>query len=185
MLYLLGGFAILCGLLLLGYLFVFEPLQEKREEAQTLQRSIDDLESKENVILKAAPRLVEAKRASRNAATPEERRHAEAVQQSFKILINAFYGYLAFGTGHWNDFQAADRVTQEGRAVVTAIIDALTSAGAMPVEACVSQIVSALQANGYDGVVSIEHEDPLLSIDEGFAKAVELLQRILPRESVG
>ena len=47
------------------------------------------------------------------------------------------------------------------------------------------EIVSALQANGYDGVVSIEHEDPLLSIDEGFAKAVELLQRILPRESVG
>lgn len=45
-------------------------------------------------------------------------------------------------------------------------------------------IVSALQANGYDGVVSIEHEDALLSIDEGFAKAVELLQRILPREPV-
>lgn len=44
------------------------------------------------------------------------------------------------------------------------------------------EIVSALQANGYDGVVSVEHEDPLLSIDEGFAKAVELLQRILPRE---
>ena len=44
------------------------------------------------------------------------------------------------------------------------------------------EIVSALQANGYDGVVSIEHEDPLLSLDEGFAKAVELLQRILPRE---
>lgn len=47
------------------------------------------------------------------------------------------------------------------------------------------EIVSALQANGYEGVVSIEHEDPLLSIDEGFEKAVELLQRILPREPVG
>jgi sugar phosphate isomerase/epimerase len=44
------------------------------------------------------------------------------------------------------------------------------------------EIVSALQASAYDGVVSIEHEDPLLSLDEGFAKAVELLQRILPRE---
>jgi hypothetical protein len=31
-------------------------------------------------------------------------------------------------------------------------------------------------------VVSIEREDPLLSIDEGLAKAVELLQRILPRD---
>lgn len=46
------------------------------------------------------------------------------------------------------------------------------------------EIVSALQANNYDGVLSVEHEDPLLSIDEGFAKAVELLQRILPREPV-
>jgi sugar phosphate isomerase/epimerase len=46
------------------------------------------------------------------------------------------------------------------------------------------EIVSALQASGYDGVVSIEHEDPLLSPDEGFGKAVELLQRILPREPV-
>jgi sugar phosphate isomerase/epimerase len=45
-------------------------------------------------------------------------------------------------------------------------------------------IVSALQASGYDGVISVEHEDPLLSIDEGFAKAVELLQRILPRDAV-
>jgi sugar phosphate isomerase/epimerase len=46
------------------------------------------------------------------------------------------------------------------------------------------EIVSALQANGYDGVVSIEHEDALLSLDEGFEKAVELLRRILPRERV-
>lgn len=47
------------------------------------------------------------------------------------------------------------------------------------------EIVSALQANGYDGVVSIEHEDALLSLDEGFEKAVELLKRILPREPPG
>jgi len=46
------------------------------------------------------------------------------------------------------------------------------------------EIVSALQANGYDGVVSIEHEDPLLSIEEGLAKAVELLERIVPRQGV-
>jgi DNA polymerase elongation subunit (family B) len=78
---------------------------------------------------------VEAKQTSRTAATLEARRHAEALQQSFKILINAFYGYLAFGTGHWNDFEAADRVTEEGRAVVGAILQALGEAGATPVEA--------------------------------------------------
>src|SRR5207245_9512944 len=50
-------------------------------------------------------------------------------------LINAFYGYLAFSGGHWNDFDAADRVTAEGRAVVTAILAALEKLGAVPVEA--------------------------------------------------
>jgi DNA polymerase elongation subunit (family B) len=78
---------------------------------------------------------VEAKRASRSAPTAEERTHRAALQQSFKILINAFYGYLAFGTGHWNDFDAADRVTEEGRGVVATILDALGAAGATPVEA--------------------------------------------------
>jgi DNA polymerase elongation subunit (family B) len=78
---------------------------------------------------------VAAKQDSRTAATAEERTHHAALSQSFKILINAFYGYLAFGTGHWNDFEAANRVTEEGRAVVTAIIEALGAAGATPVEA--------------------------------------------------
>jgi sugar phosphate isomerase/epimerase len=45
--------------------------------------------------------------------------------------------------------------------------------------------VSALRVAGYDGVLSIEHEDGLLSIDEGLAKAVDVLQRVLPRELPG
>jgi DNA polymerase elongation subunit (family B) len=78
---------------------------------------------------------VEAKRASRAAVTPEERTHLGALQQSFKILINAFYGYLAFATGHWNDFEAANRVTEEGRAIVAAILEALAAIGATAIEA--------------------------------------------------
>jgi sugar phosphate isomerase/epimerase len=42
------------------------------------------------------------------------------------------------------------------------------------------QIVSALRLAGYDGVVSIEHEDALLSVDEGLRAAVDLLSRIIP-----
>ena len=37
-------------------------------------------------------------------------------------------------------------------------------------------LVSALRLSGYDHVLSIEHEDPLASIDEGFAKAVSFLK---------
>ncbi len=43
-------------------------------------------------------------------------------------------------------------------------------------------IVSALRAVGYDYVVSIEHEDPLMSRDEGLGKAVSLLRSVLLTE---
>jgi DNA polymerase elongation subunit (family B) len=78
---------------------------------------------------------VRAKRLAREATGADERAHLGALQQSFKILINAFYGYLAFGSGHWNDYAAANRVTDEGRGVVTAIIEELRAIGAVPLEA--------------------------------------------------
>ena len=78
---------------------------------------------------------VRAKQEAREAPSPAARAHLGARQQSFKILINAFYGYLAFSGAHWNDFVAADRVTAEGRDVVTAIIDRLAGLGAVPIEA--------------------------------------------------
>ena len=78
---------------------------------------------------------VRAKHLARSAEDPQERAHQHALQQTFKILINAFYGYLAFSSGHFNDFAAADRVTAEGRAVVTTIVDRLTALGAVPIEA--------------------------------------------------
>lgn len=44
------------------------------------------------------------------------------------------------------------------------------------------EMISALQAVDYDGVISIEHEDALMTPDEGFQKAVGFLQSILIRE---
>ena len=44
------------------------------------------------------------------------------------------------------------------------------------------QIISALRLAGYDHVVSIEHEDALLSVDEGLAAAVDLLAPIVLTE---
>ena len=43
-------------------------------------------------------------------------------------------------------------------------------------------IVSALRMVDYDHVLSIEHEDGLMSIDEGFSKGVDLLRSILMKE---
>lgn len=42
--------------------------------------------------------------------------------------------------------------------------------------------LSALRLVGYDGVLSIEHEDALLSIDDGFGKAVAFLRSVMPTE---
>jgi sugar phosphate isomerase/epimerase len=43
--------------------------------------------------------------------------------------------------------------------------------------------VSALRMVGYDGVLSIEHEDGLASVEEGLSKAVEVLRTVVLRES--
>ena len=40
-------------------------------------------------------------------------------------------------------------------------------------------IMSALRTTGYDYVVSIEHEDGLLGIDEGMTKAIRFLNGIM------
>jgi sugar phosphate isomerase/epimerase len=46
-------------------------------------------------------------------------------------------------------------------------------------------IISALRTVGYDYVMSIEHEDALMSTDEGLTKAVELLQSLMIKEGAG
>jgi len=43
--------------------------------------------------------------------------------------------------------------------------------------------VSALRMVGYDGVLSIEHEDGLASVEEGLSKAVDVLRAVVLRES--
>ncbi|MFC4322064.1 sugar phosphate isomerase/epimerase family protein [Litchfieldia salsa] len=42
-----------------------------------------------------------------------------------------------------------------------------------------SDMISALRTYGYDYVVSIEHEDPIMSIEEGFQRAVTNLKSVI------
>lgn len=46
-----------------------------------------------------------------------------------------------------------------------------------------NDMISMLRTVGYDGAISIEHEDSLMSIDEGLAKAVAFLKEVLIFES--
>jgi len=46
-------------------------------------------------------------------------------------------------------------------------------------------MVSNLRLVGYDGALSIEHEDSLMSGHEGFEKAVRFLQGLIIKEKAG
>lgn len=45
------------------------------------------------------------------------------------------------------------------------------------------RVISELVLAGYDGPLSIEHEDPILSRDEGSRMAVEFLKPLIPRQA--
>jgi len=77
---------------------------------------------------------LEAKAKMRAAKDLAEQRHLEAFQNTFKILINSFYGYLGFAQGHFADFDAAARVTQIGRDLLKKMIDWLSKQGARVIE---------------------------------------------------
>ncbi len=48
-----------------------------------------------------------------------------------------------------------------------------------------NDMISMLRVVGYDGAISIEHEDSLMSPDEGLTKAIEFLKKVLIFEQAG
>jgi DNA polymerase, archaea type len=76
---------------------------------------------------------LDAKKAMQSAAGAS-RLELDAMQTTFKILINSFYGYLGFAQGRFNDFAAADRITSEGRNLLADMVVQLETLGAKPVE---------------------------------------------------
>src|SRR5438105_2256516 len=77
---------------------------------------------------------LEAKAQMRAEKDPAKQRYFHALQNTFKILINSFYGYLGFAQGHFADFDAAARVTQIGRDLLKKMIDWLNAHGAQVIE---------------------------------------------------
>src|SRR5881394_2747285 len=77
---------------------------------------------------------LEAKANMRAEKNPARQHHLQALQNTFKILINSFYGYLGFAQGHFADFDAAARVTQIGRDLLKKMIDWLNAHGANVIE---------------------------------------------------
>ena len=77
---------------------------------------------------------LETKARMRAEQNPAKQHHLQALQNTFKILLNSFYGYLGFAQGHFADFDAAARVTQIGRDLLKKMIDWLNAHGAQVIE---------------------------------------------------
>jgi len=77
---------------------------------------------------------LEAKANMRAEKNPARQHHLQALQNTFKILINSFYGYLGFAQGHFADFDSAARVTQIGRDLLKKMIEWLNAHGAKVIE---------------------------------------------------
>ncbi len=78
---------------------------------------------------------LDAKQKMRQSKSAADRHYFDSLQSAFKILINSFYGYLGCAQARFNDFNAAELVTAEGRAIVKNILRWLEKHGASPVEA--------------------------------------------------
>lgn len=77
---------------------------------------------------------LEAKKQAGKAQTQHDRDYYQALQQTFKVLINSFYGYLGTEFHHFADPQVAAEVTRHGREIIRAMLDWLRREGATPVE---------------------------------------------------
>jgi DNA polymerase elongation subunit (family B) len=77
---------------------------------------------------------LEAKKRAQKAEDTHQGDYYEALQQTFKILINSFYGYLGTRLHHFSDPQLAGEVTRRGREIIVKMIDWLRQEGGEPIE---------------------------------------------------
>jgi DNA polymerase, archaea type len=110
---------------------------------------------------------VKAKELARNAQNEENQIYFNALQSTFKILINSFYGYLGFQMGHFNDFESANQVTAKGRELIQSAIAWLKENNAEIIEV------------DTDGIYFVPPEDVRTEADE--ERLIADLAAILPK----
>ena len=93
----------------------------------------DVLDASLPMLAELTRRRLHAKGEARRSAG-RERAMWDGLQGSFKVLINSLYGYLGYGGGLLNDFDAAERVTLAGQRIVKQVVEELRASGATPIE---------------------------------------------------
>ncbi len=75
-----------------------------------------------------------AKEKMKTTKSEDERNYLDALQGTFKILINSFYGYLATPFANFSDFEVAAKITSKGREIIKHMIEWLSKNGCEPIE---------------------------------------------------
>jgi DNA polymerase elongation subunit (family B) len=110
---------------------------------------------------------LKAKELARDTDNRDIKPYFNALQATFKILINSFYGYLGFQMGHFNDFDVANQVTAKGRELIQSAVAWLRESGAQIIEV------------DTDGIYFIPPQTVSTPVEE--EKLIAGLQEILPK----
>jgi DNA polymerase, archaea type len=114
---------------------------------------------------------LKAKELARDARDEDSKFYFNALQSTFKILINSFYGYLGFQMGHFNDFEAANQVTAKGRELIQSAVAWLRERGAQIIEVDTDGIYFIPpQTVG----TAVEEENLIASLKEILPKGIDL-----------
>ncbi|HLS27837.1 MAG TPA: DNA polymerase domain-containing protein [Opitutales bacterium] len=108
------------------------------------------------------------KNLARAAENPELKTEYDARQNSYKILINSFYGYLGFSGARFADGELAAAVTREGRELLQELIKRFQKLGCTVLEA---------DTDGIYLVAPQKFEKPemlLEKVTEGLPSGIEL-----------
>jgi DNA polymerase elongation subunit (family B) len=77
---------------------------------------------------------LQAKDIAEHASSEEQRQFFDALQSTFKILINSFYGYMGHAQSHFSDFDQAEKITSRGRELLQSMIEWLREKGCQVIE---------------------------------------------------
>src|SRR5437868_12145457 len=125
---------------------------------------------------------LEAKAKMRAQKDPATQHHLQALQNTFKILLNSFYGYLGFAQGHFADFDAAARVTQIGRDLLKKMINWLNAHGAQVIEVDTDGIYFVPPSSVEAGVSPAKRKPNAAGTAASTAAEIEQLREGLAKE---
>lgn len=110
---------------------------------------------------------LEAKKCAQETPSGHDRDYFQALQQTFKVLINSFYGYLGTDIHNFADPVVAAEVTRRGREIIRQMLQWLQQAGAVPIEL------------DTDGIYFVP--PPGVEDEEGAGRLVDALSATLPQ----